>query len=236
MAYLKWISDQDLIDVTKKLLAKAKETLATVEKDINKNVVDPFSAIFQMGGFSISYDEWLIAEKTRQAQKSLQNHVGDFHQNVLGSVKGWKNQKTGNIIDLICEERKILAEVKNKHNTVTGGSLADLYKNMDSLVSPKNSNFKGYTAYYVTVIPKKPEPIDRPFTPSDRNRGQQCISNELIRVIDGASFYNLVTGDINALKDLFLVLPSVIEKLTDRKFNENEIKSVLSLFQSAYGV
>lgn len=236
MAYLKWISDQDLNDATQKLLHKAKETLTTVERDINKNVVDPFSAIFQMGGFSISYDEWLIAEKTRQAQKSLQNHVGDFHQNVLGSVKGWRNQKTGNIIDLICKERKILAEVKNKHNTVTGGSLSDLYKNMDSLVSPKNSNFKDYTAYYVTIIPKKPEPIDKPFTPSDRNRGQQCTSNELIRVIDGASFYNLVTEDKNALRDLFLVLPIVIENLTDRKFDDNELESILSLFRSAYGI
>lgn len=45
-----------------------------------------------------------INETTRQAQKTLQNHIGDFHQNILGSVDGWINLKVGSIIDLISED------------------------------------------------------------------------------------------------------------------------------------
>lgn len=53
-----------------------------------KNVINPFSALFQMAGFDMDAAAWVKAEQARQAQKSFQNHVGDFHQNVLGCVRG----------------------------------------------------------------------------------------------------------------------------------------------------
>lgn len=99
-----------------------------------------------MSGFGIDYDTWLKSETTRQAQKTLQNHIGDFHQNILGYSKGWTNMKVGNVIDLASEENKAIAEIKNKYNTISGGKLSDLYNSLDKLVSPKSSIYKGYTA------------------------------------------------------------------------------------------
>jgi len=235
MAYLKWISDQDLIDVTKNLLDKAVEIKKKAEKNMNKNVIDPFSSLFQIGGFEVGYDEWLNGEITRQAQKSLQNHVGDFHQNVLGSVKGWENQKTGKIIDLVCADSEIIAEVKNKHNTVKKSDLGGVYDTLADAVSTKVSVYKGYTAYYVTVIPPKSEKFNKPFTPSDNKKGQRKESQEKVREIDGASFYELVTGDPNALRNLFAVLPTIISVITGKQFEDEEIASLLSLFNGAYG-
>ena len=235
MSYLPWIADDYLHTAVHNLLNKAEQTLLAAERNYHKNVVDPFSAVFQLGGYNLTFDEWLISEKTRQAQKSLQNHIGDFHQQVLGGVDGWENMGTGQIVDLVNEERKVLAEVKNKHNTVTGGNLAGLYKQMDELVSPKNSNYRGYTAYYVTVIPKNPERFDIPFTPSDRSRGARCASNPLIRTIDGAGFYEMVTGHVAALSQLFHVLPTVIADIKEQTFSDQDISSLDELFKMAYG-
>lgn len=58
------------------------------QKNMYKNVINPFSALFQMAGFDMDAAAWVKAEQARQAQKSFQNHVGDFHQNVLGCVRG----------------------------------------------------------------------------------------------------------------------------------------------------
>src|SRR5690606_22475204 len=106
MAYLSWITDDALFGATGRLLEKAVGIKEQAEKNVNKNVIDPFSALIQIGGFSLEYNDWLTAEITRQAQKSLQNHIGDFHQNILGSIEGWENKKTGNVIDLVNTNRK----------------------------------------------------------------------------------------------------------------------------------
>lgn len=235
MSYLPWITDDHLLEAVQNLLNKAEHTLVVAEQNYHKNVVDPFSAIFQLGGYNLTYVEWLESEKTRQAQKSLQNHIGDFHQQILGGVDGWENKGTGHIVDLVNQEIKVLAEVKNKHNTVTGGNLAGLYKQLDDLVSPKNSNYRGYTAYYVTIIPKKAERFNIPFTPSDRSRGAKCASNDLIRIVDGASFYQMVTGHSDALAQLFRVLPIVITDIKEQTFSDQDISSLAELFEAAYG-
>lgn len=235
MAYLNWISDEDLIEATRKLLEKANTIKVAAEKNVNKNVVDPFSSLFQIGGFGLGYAEWLTGEITRQAQKSLQNHIGDFHQSILGYVDGWDNKKTGSVIDLVNDERKVIAEVKNKHNTVKKSDLGDVYDTLADAVLPKISIYKGYTAYYVTIIPSKSVRFEKPFTPSDNKKGQRKEANDRILEIDGASFYQLVTGDPGALRDLFAVLPTVISAITGKQFEESEITSLIDLFHGAYG-
>jgi hypothetical protein len=96
MPKLKWISDTDLKSAVQHLVILATKSKSDAIKNFNKNVVDPFSAVFEMSGFGMSYTEWVKSEEARQAQKSLQNHVGDFHQTILGSCTGWTNMKIGN--------------------------------------------------------------------------------------------------------------------------------------------
>lgn len=235
MPYLQLISDEDLVTATKNLLDKAANIKVAAERTMHRNVVDPFSSIFQIVGFELNYDEWLTGEITRQAQKSLQNHVGDFHQNILGCVEGWVNKRTGNVIDLVNDDKKIIAEVKNKHNTVKGSDLVGLYDTLELAVEPKMSIYNGYMAYYVTIIPNKAERINKPFVPSDNKKGQRRAENEDIRIIDGASFYELVTGDLNALRNLFSVLPRVISNQVGRVFDAKEIEVLTGLFDGAYG-
>jgi hypothetical protein len=232
MPYLNWISDIDLENEVKQLLSIAKGAQKAAVDDFGKNVIDPFAAIFEIAGFEIDYDEWLKSETNRQAQKTLQNHIGDFHQNILGYCNGVTNMKVGNVIDLVSEDNRAIAEIKNKYNTISGGKLSDLYYSLDKLVSPKASIYKGYTAYYVAVIPKKGKRYNKPFTPSDKDKGQKCPINENIREIDGASFYSLVTGNDNALEDLYNVLPEVIKVCSEgakQIIDKEELKGFFNL-------
>jgi Eco47II-like restriction endonuclease len=235
MAYLKWISDEKLCDAVTQLLDVAKSARKQAKNKFEKNVIDPFSAMFQIAGFGIDYNNWVLSEQTRQAQKTLQNHIGGFHQIVLGNVDGWENLKTGNVMDLLSAKYKILAEIKNKHNTVKGSNLSDLYKSMEAEIMPKSSRYKGYTAYYVTIVPKSPARFDKPFVPSDKQTGSKLPVNEKIRAIDGAGFYAMVTGEENALKQLFDCLPFVIKNCTGAKLPGADIASLKTFFELAYG-
>lgn len=168
-----------------------------------------------MAGFDINeVSTWEISEKSRQSQKTLCNAFGNFHQNILGHVPGWINLGIGQSVDLVCEDRKIIAEIKNKYSTVTGGKLSDLYAHLDGLVMPIVSKYKDYTSYYVETIPRprksKPQNYDVPFTPSDKTTKTRKPANELIRQIDGQSFYALVTGVPDALEQLYDAIPIVI--------------------------
>ncbi len=83
---LSWIADKVLLEIVSNILEIAQNAKTSAENDFNKNVIDPFSALFEISGFDIDYETWFKNETTRQVQKTLQNHVGDFHQKVLGSV------------------------------------------------------------------------------------------------------------------------------------------------------
>lgn len=234
MPYLTWISDSDLKNEVSQLLSIAKGAKKAAVEDFGKNVIDPFAALFEMSGFEIEYDTWIKSETTRQAQKTLQNHIGDFHQNILGYSKGWTNMKVGNVIDLVSDDNKTIAEVKNKYNTISGGKLSDLYYSLDKLISPKSSIYKGYTAYYVAVIPKNGIRFNKPFIPSDKDKGAKCPQNENIREIDGASFYSLATGSDSALKDLFDILPDVINICSEGQYYIKDKRKLKNFFNLAF--
>jgi hypothetical protein len=104
MPFLEWISDTDLINEVNHLLSVAKNAKIDAGKEFGKNVIDPFAAVFEMSGFEIDYDTWFKSEAARQAQKTLQNHIGDFHQNILGYTTGWRNKGVGSIVDLLSED------------------------------------------------------------------------------------------------------------------------------------
>lgn len=234
MPYLKWISDEKLLAAVSQLLNKATEAKKASVDEFGKNIIDPFSAVFEISGFGIDYETWIKSETTRQAQKTLQNHIGSFHQTILSGAKDWLDLKTGGVVDLHSEKHKIIAEVKNKYNTISGGKLSDLYFSLESLVMPKASKYKGYTAYYVVIIPKTGKRYNKEFTPSNNKEGKKCSSNQLIREIDGASFYALVTGHEKALENLFDILPEIILKCSDGKLKIKDKEKVKAFFNTAY--
>ncbi len=233
-SFLPFISDTEFEEHIKFLLGKANEGLIKAQKKPDRNVIDPFFAFFSMTAFKLSPVEWSHNEQLRQAGKSFENALGDFHQRLLGSINGWESLRTGGQFDVICQSRKIIAEIKNKHNTVKASDQIKTYEALDDLVNKKSSRFKDFTGYYVTIIPKKPDRFDEPFTPSDRTKGKKAAAQDNVRHVDGATFYEIATGHKNVLKEIFEAIPKVVERLNSESLTD-KYAHALTFFNKAFG-
>lgn len=213
---LSWITDVNLNRCVGEVIKKGLNGIEQSKKDVARNSIDPFSALFDASLQGMNLQEWLVSEQRRQAQKTLQNALGHFHQSILSCVIDCYIPDE-NFVDLVSDTRKIVAEIKNKYNTVKGSSLKDVYEELNQAVNGKTSKYKGYTAYYVTVIASKPERIHKPFTPSDNSSGTKKPEQERIIEIDGVGFYDLLTGEKGALFQLYRALPEVIQTVLAEK-------------------
>ena len=139
MALLSFIRDEDLRAHVLWVLSYVKQP---TEKSFYKNSVDPFSAVFEASIQDVSLSKWVELEKVRQGQKSMQNKLGDFHQRILGSMPGWEDLGSGHLVDIRNTGKKIIAEIKNKHNTTKGSDKVVIY---DALKHALNNDYPGFT-------------------------------------------------------------------------------------------
>jgi Eco47II restriction endonuclease len=232
--YVSFISDEAFESCIQYLLEKAKEGQQKALKKPERNVIDPFAALFSMAAFDLSPEAWENVEYLRQSGKTLENALGDFHQKLIGCIDGWESKPRGGEIDVICNERKIVAEIKNKYNTVKASDKTVIYKKLDDLVNIKSSNYKDYTGYYVVIIPNSAQRFNRPFTPSDPASGQRKQTKDNVREIDGCSFYKIATGYDDALLQIFESLPKILTKMTNKTLNSQHQKT-LAFFKKAFG-
>lgn len=234
MSYLSWISDEKLISACTRLASAVQQGKQQVESKFDRNVIDPFGACFSMALLNMSATEWRRTEIHRQIDKALSNAIGAFHQQVLSSIVGWQDLNNSNQVDLVNTERKIIAELKNKHNTLNAAGTITLYKKLSELVNSKSSCYKGYTSYYVAIIPKSSSGIDGLFYPSDNALGERCKQDEKIRAIDGLRFYSLASGSPTALQDLFKIIPVVFKDHGLGDMVDKDIAYAALLFSKAY--
>ncbi len=209
MKELQWIKYKDVYEICKDIIMNIEKKSQNAEENLYSNIIDPFSALFDASYHKISLTEWVKKEKIRQVQKSLQNTIGEFHQNILGKINGFNNLEQGHVVDLVCQEKKIIAEVKNKFNTTKGNHKINIYDDLEALIQ---NQYLGFTGYYVAIISKKK--INKPFTPSDNKTHIKRKENNKIREIDGASFYEIATGDKHAIADLYNMLAEIICEIT----------------------
>jgi hypothetical protein len=211
MAFLSYINDADLVEITASLIQTLYD--ADLRTDLDRNKIDPFSALFLMGYYSMSEQAWRELEKKRQIQKSLENAIGTFHQRILGKMNGWRDLETGQVLDLRNAERRMVAEVKNKFNTTKGSHKKIIY---DDLMTFLHTN-PDYTAYYVEIIPSSSRPYGEPFVPPDNmEAGARRSRDDRLRKIDGYSFYQIAAREPDALKSLYTALPEVISVIKER--------------------
>lgn len=108
--YLPFIEDSILVSAVEKVLFITSDSRDRAEEKLFRNVVDPFSALFDVLTQNIPLSEWFEQEKSRQTQKTMQNAIGEFHQEILGGMDGWEDLGTGEILD-ICNPSKNFDEV-----------------------------------------------------------------------------------------------------------------------------
>lgn len=233
MSYLPYISDDDLRTAVTTVVNCIIETQARTEEAMYKNVIDPFSAIFDGAVQGFNLEEWLQKERARQVQKTVQNSIGYFHQDILGSIPSWENMGRKNRIDVRNISRQIIAEVKNNYSTVKASNKYVIYD--DLLFALDKPEHQDFTAYYVEIIPQGKNSYNRAFTPlAPGNAGRRPL-NERIRQISGQAFYELATGEPEALSMLFNILPDVISEVSGLdKLSQQKQASFRSLWANFF--
>lgn len=233
MPILSFISDENLRHATQRLVDAALSSQRKVEKNPYRNVIDPFSALVDAARQGISTEEWLTQEKSRQIQKALQNALGAFHQTVLGAMPGWEDAGAGGSYDVRNKELKVIAEIKNKHNTMNARSALSVYDSLSRHLDYSEDNIT--KAYLVEIIPKQAKAYEVPFAPSER--GTSRPTRKDIMRIDGASFYNIAAGEDDALRKLYEALPVVLGDILGVSASElTKSTTFTELFDRVYKV
>lgn len=219
-----YVSDEDLYKIVKDVIDRSSK-----DKDLYKNALDPFSALFDSLINNLSYNNWIKNEKMRQRQKTLQNVIGIFHQKIISSIDGWEN--IDDVFDVENKDKKIIAEIKNKYNTIKGSDKVYVYNSLKDSLRDRSR----FTAYVVEIIPEHKNIYNRPFVPSDNINNNKIEKREDIRVIDGKSFYALASGYNDALKLLYLALPKIIcDILGTKKKSLKFINDFENLFDNTF--
>lgn len=206
-----YLNEAEFQRLVEDVVTKAKSAREVARANLRSNVLDPFAAVFEAAIAGKSIEDWYFDEENRQVQKTIQNAIGTFHQELLGSMPGWENLGVGGGVDVRSEEFRIVAEVKNKHNTMNAASSEATFEKLSNWLRYRDRD--GFIAYLVKIVPKSPARFDRPWTHSARLNP----AREDIREIDGYSFYAKVTGDDTALKTIYDALRKELGRLTDDK-------------------
>ena len=196
-------------------------------KDFYHNKVDPIKFLFDMKFNEINENDYIKAEINRQVDKTISNAIGDFHQKLLGCIKGLNDLGVGNGCDLVNDEQTIFAELKNKHNTMNSSSSeATIQKLIHFADLHPDAN-----CYLIQIIAKKS--INELWRGTFNNT---YYEHPRVRKISGDKFYELVTGIPDAFHKLCTVLPQAtkdyVESLnittqgkTDSSFVFNELNT-----------
>ena len=206
------ISDEVLKREIKIVLKLMQKAISDIEINYENNVIDPFITLFEKIIFDIDDNaKWKNSEFQRQLQKTLGNHVGRFHQNLLCSLKDCEEPKEGGV-DLISKKNKLFAEIKNKWNSTNADSKAGSYDKLSKALSKQ----KKYKAYFVTVIPKNYKNYCRTMiTTSNKSKSQWRKQRKDIMEINAEFFYEIITKKKSVLKSIFYRIPDLAKSISN---------------------
>ncbi len=209
---LSFIADDDLFEHVKETVDKYRFTIDL--KEFNRNLIDPIKLTFDSKVYKKTLEETIESEIIRQMDKSNTNHIGYFHQNIFNYFDdSWSVPQQG--FDVINEEQKIYVEMKNKHNTMNSASSQKTYIKMQHEIL----HGADVTCMLVEVIAKKSQNI-----PWKISIDGVPYEHENIRKVSIDEFYEIVTGQADAFKQLCMVLPTVIDDVV-KTLNDETIEN-----------
>lgn len=200
--YVKFITDEHLlecIDNLYKSYQKAKNNLS--KKSFYANKVDTIKLTFDSKFNSISEENLIQSEILRQVDKSINNSIGTFHEQVLGGIKGYKIGKLSGF-DIKAKDDTLFADIKNKHNTMNSSSAEALFQKLSRYAD----TYKKSKCYWVQVLAKNS--FNEPWT--GEINGKE-YSHSRVYKISGDQFYALLSGQEDALFQLYRSLPNAID-------------------------
>lgn len=213
--YVNFVSDEHLFQCVKNLhnsYIKAKNNVS--KQSFYKNKVDSIKLTFDSKFNDISEANLIQSEILRQIDKSINNSIGTFHEQVLGGVNGYE---IGNLsgFDIKATNNTLFADIKNKHNTMNSSSAEALFQKLSRYADDhKKSN-----CYWVQILAKAS------FNENWRGdiNGKEYSHSRVFK-ISGDQFYSLLSGQEDALLQLYKALPLVISDYLNSIEKEDIIK------------
>ena len=210
-----FISDENFKKHIRKTIMQYGESLQPYDlKKFNGNIVDPVKLLFDKNVYGATWEEIIRNEIFRQRDKSNNNSIGYFHQNIFRYIanctvpqSGWDVVFKKDGIEFDGDKvSTVYVEMKNKHNTMNSSSSAKTFMKMQSQLL----NDDDCACCLVEVIAKKSQNI--PWTISLDGQKQQ---HRRIRRVSIDKFYELVTGEKDAFYKMCMALPDAIQKVLE---------------------
>ena len=199
--YVNFISDEHLLSCISNLYKaylKAKNNIS--KKEFYKNKVDTIKLTFDSKFNEISEESLIKAEILRQIDKTINNSIGAFHEQVIGGINGFEiGNRSG--YDIKAIDNTVFAEIKNKHNTMNSRSAESVYQRLARFADDN----KKANCYLVQILARKSfcEKWAGDINGKEYNHSR-------VYKISGDRFYALLSGENDALAKLYKVLPLVI--------------------------
>lgn len=219
---LNFISEEEFKKHVRATIMKYGEKLEPYDlKRFNSNLIDPIKLLFDKSVYQTSWEEIVNNEIFRQRDKSNNNDIGYFHQNIFSFFKGCEVPQAG--WDVIYKNpdgirmpdgdvvHTLYVEMKNKHNTMNSASSAKTYIKMQGQILEDDD----CACLLVEAIAKKSQNIKWTTKVDGKN-----VQHRLIRRVSMDQFYAILTGEEDAFYQMCMVLPAIINSVV------NEEKSV----------
>lgn len=203
---LDFISEKDFEEHVKNTIKAYNKSLEAIDlKKFNSNVIDPIKLTFDKNVFRKSFEQIISDEISRQRDKSNNNAIGYFHQNIFQYIENCEVPKSGwDVIVNLEDKTRIYVEMKNKHNTMNSSASQKIYIQMQNQIIKTPSD----KCFLVEAIAPKSRNI-----PWGCSVNGQHVESERIRRVSMDKFYAVVTGDSTAFYKMCMKLPETIEKV-----------------------
>ena len=224
--YLSFISDEHLLLCIENLhnsYLKAKANIS--KKKFYSNKIDTIKLTFDSKFNNLDEETLIKSEIARQIDKSINNSIGTFHEQILGGINGYE---IGNLsgFDIKATDNTLFADIKNKHNTMNSSSAESLFQKLANYAD----TYKKAKCYWVQILAKNS------FTEKWQSEinGKE-YSHSRVYKISGDQFYKLLSGNENALFELYEVLPKAISDFlaTKNEHTKNENSALSEISQTA---
>lgn len=215
--YVNFISDDHLLECIGNLhnaYLKAKNNIT--KKNFYSNKVDTIKLTFDAKFNDIDEEKLIQSEILRQIDKSINNSIGTFHEQILGGIKGYEAGSLSGY-DIKANDDTLFADIKNKHNTMNSSAAEALFQKLARYAN----DYKKAKCYWVQILAKGS------FCELWRGdiNGKE-YSHSRVYKISGDQFYALLSGQDDAMFQLYQVLPKAIKDyLESTKQNEDIIEN-----------
>ena len=199
--YVDFVTDEHLLNCIANLHKRYLEAKNDIsKKKFYSNKIDSIKLTFDAKFNDLDEKALVETEILRQIDKSINNAIGTFHEEILGGINGFEK---GNLsgYDIKARNNTLFADIKNKHNTMSSSAAESLFQKLQRYAN----QYPASKCYWVQILAK-----------SSFNEKWEASLNgisykhERVFKISGDQFYKLLSKQDNAFFQLYKALPKVI--------------------------